>query len=238
MILLPGGAWLRRVTPRIWKVTFPLPIPANCWLIREPDGLTVVDAAYPGCGAGIVAAARALHQPVRRLVVTHAHPDHAGAMAALEERTGATVLAHPAEIGFLTARASLADAPGAWLCRCVLRLGRLLGMLDVRPVRLVEPIAEGDCVGSLQVLHTPGHTPGSISLWNAEDAALFCGDNATLQLGVLHLGVPWFTLDARIRNQGVARCAELPARHLLGGHGPVYRGDVGAALRRLVRRGF
>src|SRR5258708_1957824 len=55
----------------------------NSFLVREDDGLTLVDANLPGSARGILAAAGRLDAPIRRILITHAHPDHVGSLDAL-----------------------------------------------------------------------------------------------------------------------------------------------------------
>lgn len=196
--------------------------------------MTVVDAGYPWSAEGIMAGAAEVGSPIRRIVVTHAHPDHAGGVARLQQATGAAVLAHRAEIPFLTGRRSLSDVPGSLLCRAMLGAGRAVGFLHAVPVADVVSLEQGDRLEGLEVLSTPGHTPGGLSLWDARDQALFCGDNLSHTFGVLHLGVPWFTLDVGERDRSLAHWRHLPARLLLTGHGSPFRGDVPTALRRLL----
>ena len=122
--------------------------------------LTLVDTGYPWSGEGVLAGARALGGRIRRIVVTHAHPDHAGSAALLHEATGAPVLAHRQEVPFLVGERSLADVPGSSLCRAVLWVGHRLGILEPAPVPGVVALEEGDRVGGLEVLATPGTHPG------------------------------------------------------------------------------
>jgi len=55
----------------------------NCFLVREDDGLTLVDAMIPGSAKVIQAAAAKLGAPIVRIALTHAHSDHIGALDAL-----------------------------------------------------------------------------------------------------------------------------------------------------------
>jgi glyoxylase-like metal-dependent hydrolase (beta-lactamase superfamily II) len=226
---------IAQVRPGLWQVVFHLPSPTNCWLWQDADGLTLVDAGHPWNTSDILDAVGIIHQPLQRIVITHAHPDHAGAAAALSRKTGATVYAHQLDIPYLTGQASMADLDGPWHCRAILGAGRRLRILNPPAIENVQPVQEGAYVGDLRVLHTPGHTPGSISLWSEGGRAIFCGDNVCASRGLLHLGLPWFTLDRTTQRCSVRKYAELPAQLLLSGHGPVYCGDVPAAMQRLLR---
>src|SRR5262249_29244599 len=155
----------------------------------------LVDAGHPWDAPAIMHAIAQIGQPLRSIVITHAHPDHSGAAAHLSNATGAQVFAHEREIDFLQGRAHMSDLPGFWLCRCVLGAGKMLGILNAPPIEKVVPLTDGSRVGDLKVLHTPGHTPGSISLWDERSQAIFCGDNVIFNFGRLYRGAPWFTLD-------------------------------------------
>ncbi|HEY3999108.1 MAG TPA: MBL fold metallo-hydrolase [Candidatus Xenobia bacterium] len=225
---------MQKVNDRLYRMAFLSPFPTNIYFVVEPDGLTVIDSGYDWTVPLILRAAGRLGKPVRRVLLTHAHPDHAGGAMRLARTCGAEILAHAADVPFLTGQRSMADEAGGWLCRTVLGGLRVLGLLDTPPCRDVTPLSEGDMVGRLQVLFTPGHTPGSASFWAEADEAIFCGDNASATFFFLHLGVPWFSLDMGRLYQSVGRYRELPARHLLCGHGPVWHGDLSAAMGRLL----
>jgi glyoxylase-like metal-dependent hydrolase (beta-lactamase superfamily II) len=224
---------VHQIQPGLWQIVFHFPATTNCWIWRESDGLTLIDAGFPQSAGAILNAIEKVGQPLRRIVITHAHPDHAGAAAEISGKTGASVLAHAADIPFLQGR-RMSDTPGFWLCRAVLKTGQYLGILNPPPIARVRPIADGEAVGRLQVLHTPGHTPGSISLWSAEENAIFCGDNICSSFSSLHVGVPWFTLDPIVQKGSLSRYTSLPVRLLLPGHGNVYQGDVAGRIQRLL----
>lgn len=105
------------------------------------------------------------------LILTHAHPDHIGSAAALKRICGCTVAAHAAEKAWIEdveLQAKVRPVPGFF---------SLVG----GSVQVDRVLKEGDVLHlesgpSLQVLHTPGHSSGSLSLWMAEEGALFTAD--------------------------------------------------------------
>jgi hydroxyacylglutathione hydrolase len=110
-------------------------------------------------------------EEIKRLILTHAHPDHIGAAAAIKRISGCTVAAHAAEKAWIEdvdLQAKERPVPGFFSLvggsvqvDCTLQDGEVLHLEDGL---------------ALQVLHTPGHSPGSLSLWLAEDGALFTAD--------------------------------------------------------------
>lgn len=216
---------VEQVLPNVWRVAFHLPGTVNCWLYGEDDGLTLVDAAQPWNARDILRAVDLVGKPLKRIVITHAHPDHAGAARTIVQETGAEVFAHESEIPYLTGTACMADVPGYWLCRTLLNVGRCLRILNPPKIEKVIPVGQDQFVGSLRVLHTPGHTPGSISLWSEEHKSLFCGDNISNTLKVLRLNFSHFTLDWSSLRRSLQLYESLPARVLLPGHGPAYQSN-------------
>ncbi len=143
------------------------PLACTCTIVADVaageaivvDGGDDVDA--------IVARLDALGVRATHLVHTHAHIDHIGALGELRERTGASGLLHPA------------DRP---LYATLAEQARWLGVAPPEIVALDGDLADGDTVragaAKLDVLHTPGHTPGSVSFALAQGAAtlLLTGD--------------------------------------------------------------
>jgi glyoxylase-like metal-dependent hydrolase (beta-lactamase superfamily II) len=187
---------------------------ANAYLVRETDGsLTLVDTMFRGCGAVIRAASAPLGE-VARIVVTHAHWDHAGALD--EVADGLPVFAGDALI-----LSGGAQAPGA-------------GYWQVKsPVLAVGTDA---LIGSLRVIAAPGHTPGQIALLDERDHTLLCGDAFTTVGRVASTGrpAPPFPLPALVSwDRGVAQqtaraLTELRPSRLAPGHGRVVLDPIAA----------
>lgn len=162
----------------------------NCYLVREEDGFTLVDAAVSGCGKAIVQAAHKLNRPIVRILLTHAHADHVGALDELH------ALLPEAEV-LITARSArlLAGDRSLEAGEPVDKLRGGWPTVKTRPSRTVE---EGDRVGSLEVLASPGHTPGHASFLDVRDHGLIAGDAFQTLGGVAVSGtfVPLFPLPA------------------------------------------
>ena len=110
-------------------------------------------------------------EEISALILTHAHPDHIGAAQAIKSISGCTVAAHAAE------KAWIEDVDLQAKERPVPGFRSLVG----GSVQVDQTLQDGDVLHlesglTLLVLHTPGHSPGSISLWLAVDGALFSGD--------------------------------------------------------------
>lgn len=147
----------------------------NCYLVRENDGLTLVDTAL-GAARIIREAARHLGQPIRRILLTHAHLDHVGSLDALKKLVpDAQILAGNREALLLTEAARgvkparmklLPDEPQTPVKGSFKKLKNLPEVL----------LHEGDSVGSLSVIKSPGHTPGHLSFLDQRDGSLYAGD--------------------------------------------------------------
>src|SRR5262245_11008129 len=127
----------------------------NCYLVREDDGFTLIDTASSGQAAAIQQSARKLGLPIARILLTHAHVDHVGSMDALHEALpNVPVAIGERDVRFLSGDKSLdASEP-----QVPLRGG--YPICKTKPGLLLH---EGDRIGSLEVIATPGHTPGHIA---------------------------------------------------------------------------
>ena len=168
-----------------------------------------------------------------RIVATHCHFDHVGSMAALRRATGAQVLAHEAEAPIITREARLPRPRGgpAWILHT-------LTEPIFRPERceVDGTLKHGDTVGEsgLTVIHTPGHTPGSICLYHREMKLLFTGDAFVHMGGRVSGPVAAFSSDSGQARRSLALLAELDVETIYFAHGGTIREGANETIRALV----
>jgi glyoxylase-like metal-dependent hydrolase (beta-lactamase superfamily II) len=152
----------------------------NCYLVREDDGFTLIDTNMGGQAQGIMREAGKLGLPIARILLTHAHVDHVGSLDALHQALPEVpVMISERDARFLHGDKSLdASEP-----QVPLKGG--YPIVSTKPTRLLH---EGDRVGSLEVIATPGHTPGQIAFLDTRDRALIAGDAFQTQGGVAVAG--------------------------------------------------
>ena len=207
----------------------------NAYLVREDDGLTLVDTTMPGGAKAIVAAAGEAGGEIRRIVLTHAHGDHVGSADALVEALpGVELLISARDARFLTGDKSL--DPG----EPVDKLRGSYQKIRSRPARTLVP---GERVGSLEVLAAPGHTPGQVALLDTRDRTLIAADAFTTIGGVettsrTPIKFPLAGMATWHRPTALRTARELRALdpvRLAVGHGPVVEAP-GEALDRAIER--
>lgn len=231
------GLGVHRVRPGLWRAERDQ---TNAWLLAWGGAVTLIDTGTGAFADGLLAAAWPLG-PIRDIVLTHAHHDHAGSAFALAGITGARVWAHPSEARLLKAgrwRRAMTPTPG-WVSRAMLAA---TGRDQVRPAfapgDILDATGSIPVAGGLEVHHMPGHAAGHIVLdWRAQNGArvLFGGDMAMNVLGVrepLAYEDRATGLESLWRLSRIAKESDL----LLPGHGEPLDHPA-LALSRLASRG-
>jgi glyoxylase-like metal-dependent hydrolase (beta-lactamase superfamily II) len=223
--------------PRLYFIRFPV---GHAYLWSDPDGLTLIDTGLPGAAPLLLDAIRqAGHEPadLRRVVLTHFHPDHIGAAADIAEQGQVAVLAHQADAPFIRA-AGAGPAPDLadWE-RPIYE--RVMSQLAAQPTpaptppRIDRELTDGDELGfgdGAVAVAVPGHTPGSVALYLPRHRVLFTGDAvARGEDGRVICGV--FNVDRAQAAESLRRLAALDVAVACFGHGEPLTSDATAELR-------
>lgn len=148
---------------------FPRLFPINCYLVEEEHSLTLVDTGMAFCKAGILNAAKEIGKPIQKIVLTHAHSDHVGGLDALKEQLPEVeVLLPKREQKMLAGDVSLEEGEGSKPIR-----GGVPKNVKTKADTLLK---DGDRIGSLRAIHSPGHTPGMMSFMDTRSNILIAGD--------------------------------------------------------------
>ena len=153
----------------------------NSFLFKETDGsLTLVDCGLKSAPKKIEAAITSLKQDmsdVKKILFTHSHDDHAGGAAKVIEFIGSPeVISHEEEKDFL----ERGENPPQDYSYFAGKLFRFMPPSRFTPITVTKTVRDGenlDIAGGLQVVHTPGHTPGHVSLLHLPSGTLITGDS-------------------------------------------------------------
>jgi len=205
----------------------------NAYLVREPDGFTLVDTTLGGAAEQLIAAARAADGEIRRIALTHGHVDHAGSLDALREQLGEGV---EVLMGELDARI-LAGEPVVD--------GKLRGTWAKVATKPDTLLHGGERIGSLEVIACPGHSPGHVAFLDTRGRALIAGDTFTTYRRAeipnrIMQTFPLATMGTQDRGQVVesARALRaLDAEVLVCGHGPAVHAPAQAMDAAIARAG-
>jgi glyoxylase-like metal-dependent hydrolase (beta-lactamase superfamily II) len=206
----------------------------NAFLVDGDDGLTLVDVGWASAPKALlqVVAERGLKpSDIKRIVLTHAHPDHVQGAAELRRLTGARILIHHDESAWLEAGRVPADGRSGALGRFIDRLPKLHWTpFSADGIVTDEELIEGS--GGLRVIHTPGHSPGHIVLYHEPSSTALVGD-AVFHRGEIALGPAALAADPSLRAGSLARVPS-DVRAVGFAHGTPLTGAGISAFREFV----
>ena len=215
----------------------------HAFLLDDGTDLTLIDTLFDTDAGRIIDRISAIGKGVedlKHVVLTHAHRSHLGGLATLKALSGATVYSHAWEADIVAGERTaqpISPIPmrplGVYWRVYYLQLGAALGRGKHPPCPVDATLEDGDTVGPVTVLHTPGHTPGHLAFWWPDRRVLFAGD-AIATYPLFEAGWPAFTLNPTQHRVSVRRMAELDAQVLAVGHGEPITAGAAQRLRSLV----
>ena len=209
---------------------FEIPLTRVSVHVIAEERLTLIDAGLvrsgPRIRRGIEAIGRSARE-IDRIVLTHCHPDHAGgALELLDDHVD--LMMHSADLE------RVRITPFGAIRRP--SRGHLFAAITRAPSR-ATPVNDGDVLpvlGGLHVLHTPGHTPGSICLFAPRDGLLFVGDSLQARFGRLGFASRLYSDDYAQAQAQVQRLADLNVNTIVFSHFAPWRQNARRALQDLA----
>lgn len=187
----------------------------NVYLVEDDAKLTLIDTGLPRSSGKIIKYIKQLgYEPssVSTIILTHFHIDHVGSAKKMQELTNAKIAVHEAEADVVAAKRS-PPKPKKLLVKA---LNSIFKATPVEPGLLIK---DGDKIGGLLVIGTPGHSDGSISLLDEKRKVMFVGDAVRFVDGKVEGPPEGFTLDMARAKGSIGRISTFDFDVMLSGHG-------------------
>jgi glyoxylase-like metal-dependent hydrolase (beta-lactamase superfamily II) len=190
-------------------------INGNVYLVEDGEKLILIDTGLPRNDKKIVKTIEALGRKptdVSTIVLTHFHIDHVGSAKKMKELTNAKVAVHELDADYVAGKKAPPKPKN-------LMFKALSSVFKAAPVEPDLLLKDNDKVGRLIVIHTPGHSEGSISLLDAERKVMFAGDTIRFMNGKITGSPEQFTLDKDKAKDSIRKISTFDFDILLSGHG-------------------
>ena len=230
-----------QLAPGVYSLGVAKGFETHAFLVDAGGELTLIDTLFDADARLILEQIRAIGRTpaaLKHIVLTHAHRSHLGGLATLKRVSGATVYSHAWEADIIAGERlaqQVSWRPQDPLVTYHFQIGNNLNLSRHTPCAVDQAIDDGAIIGPLEVIHTPGHTPGHLAFWLPGARILFCGD-AVVNSPKFMTGWPGFVLNAREHAASLQRSAGYDADILASGHGEPIAPDGATRLRQLLAR--
>ncbi|HCN51322.1 MAG TPA: MBL fold metallo-hydrolase [Chryseobacterium sp.] len=221
---------LRQIAPEAFQIPLMPRNSINCYIIEG----VLIDSGIRSSYTTVKKALRKI--PVDQHILTHAHADHQGCSDQICAEFGIPLLCHPDEIFRTETGMVTTDYPNSqhWVAKLQQKYWAGQGH------KVDRTVVENDKIGNFQVIETPGHSAGHISLFRERDGLLIIGDAATnmnllTTATGLHLPPNMFTSDQQRNIRSLQKLAKLNPSVICFGHGPVMQ-NTDRKFERFVAR--
>lgn len=199
----------------------------------EDASLTLIDAGLPWDARAVYRYVESIGrrpEEITSILMTHNHPDHTSGAYSISKRTGADIIAHEDDT-------RLHHSKGRDLGYMGMFNTVNLPLPFLRRAEVSQAASDGDILpiaGGIQVIHTPGHTPGSACYLMKERGVMFTGDTAFSNGKTVSRSIPFPGYDREAYRKSLERLGEMDFDVMCGGHGSPLVGNAAEKLRQLT----
>ncbi|MBH8597274.1 MULTISPECIES: MBL fold metallo-hydrolase [unclassified Thermoactinomyces] len=218
-------------------------------LIQDEHEMILIDCGYPNSGDHLEKAAEQAGvslSGLTRVIVTHHDLDHAGALSGLKKKyPHIEIIAHELERPYIEGKKKSLRLEQAEAMLAVIKneekadAERFISFLQTyEPATVDRTVVAGERLpwcGGIEIVHTPGHMPGHISLYLLFSKTMIAGDAVVVEHGRLNIANPQYTLDMEEALRSVRRLLDYDIDHLICYHGGTFHGDIKNALKQLIQ---
>ncbi|MGF7117673.1 MBL fold metallo-hydrolase [Methanobacterium oryzae] len=192
---------------------------SNCYLVEDEE-MMLIDTGNPVNTKKILNYMKNTlnrnPEDIKTIVITHHHFDHIGSLGKLKKVTGAKLAAHKDDANYIAGKEKPEEP---FISKIFINLLKIIYRSKTVEVDIL--LEENDKIGSYKIIHTPGHTPGSICLYNENDRIIFVGDNLTDKGDKIGGPPSIFTLNMEQANESIKKLENLDIDVIFTGHGKI-----------------
>ncbi|MNO37984.1 putative metallo-hydrolase YflN [compost metagenome] len=217
-------------------------------ILRDEHDTILIDCGYPDFIPLLEEAAKQQNlslNSITRLIVTHHDMDHVGPLAALKRiYPHIEIITHELEAPYVDGSQKAVRIEQAESTFDALPdeekpgVQQFIAFLQsIEPAAVDRTVASGEYLpwcGGIEIIHTPGHVPGHISLYLSASKTLIAADAVVIEDGQLHIANPQFAWDLDEAVRSVRHLLEYDIEQLICYHGGVFQGDIQKSLRKLL----
>ncbi|MCQ6559055.1 MBL fold metallo-hydrolase [Paenibacillus mendelii] len=201
---------IEQISKHVWSLRTWMLIPVTVWVVKEEDGVVLIDAGIPGMAKGILSFIDRLNAgPLKAILLTHGHSDHVGAVERILKERSVPIYVHHIEMPYMEGDAAY---PRRKKAAQSVRKGVAKALQEMQEGQLAG-------VGSLKPHFTPGHSPGHVVYYHEQDGVLLAGDLFTSKRGKLRKPMAMFTADMDEAMRSSRIVSELRPKRLEVCHG-------------------